>query len=274
MKMVYVLAGAVVIAGGAAIFGSGKGLMPAAESPPQAGASQPGGNEVDPSGAPDDPASASAEVLEGTVLEKLDVPSYTYLRIGAPGSDGQWAAVSTANVEVGKSVRVRGQTVMTNFESPTLKRTFESIRFGVLEGPGPVDPNAALPTGHPNVGSGSGAAPESSDEVKVGKIEKAPGPNGKRIAELFAQKKQLAGKSVRVRGVVVKVTSGVMGKNFAHIKDGSGSAANKDDDITVTSTEPMQRGQTVVAEGTLTLDEDLGAGYKYDAILEDAKLVQ
>jgi hypothetical protein len=265
MKMVYVLAGAVVIAGGAAIFGAQKNTTVAPEKQPAStsGASQQA--ELDPAGAPDD--ESSGDVLEGVVLEKIDVPSYTYLRIGPPGSAGQWAAVSTASVEVGKSVRVRGQTVMTNFQSPTLKRTFDSIRFGTLEGPGSSD-TAGLPPGHPST-AGS-AAPEP--EVKVGKVDKATGPNAHRVAEIFAQRKQLAGKSVRVRGVVVKVTNGVMGKNFAHIKDGSGSAAKKDDDIAITSSEPLERGQTVVAEGTLAVDQDLGAGYKYDAILQDAKI--
>ena len=29
---------------------------------------------------------------------------------------------------------------------------------------------------------------------------------------------------------------------------------------------------TVLVEGTVTLDKDLGAGYKYDVIIEDAKV--
>lgn len=229
-------------------------------------------DELEPFGAPGDEAPSADDVLVGVVLEKVDVPSYTYLRIGPPGSDGQWAAVSTAKIEVGQKVRVRSQTVMTNFESRTLKRTFETIRFGVLDDSGSVAAvGTELPPGHPSV---AGAVPDSKAEVQIGKVAKATGPNARRVAEVFAQKQQLAGKSVRIRGVIVKVTNGVMGKNFAHIKDGSGTPASKDDDLTVTSNEPMQRGQTVLVEGTLELNRDLGAGYAYDAILADAKIIE
>jgi hypothetical protein len=271
MKMAYFLAGAVVIAGGAAVFGSKITPTPETRGSTTESSNRPALEELQPFGAPPR-APSTDDVLAGVVLEKLDVPSYTYLRIGAPGSEGQWAAVSTAKIEVGEKVRVRSQTVMTNFESRTLERTFETIRFGVLDG---ADSVAAvgtnLPPGHPSVG---GAELDPRADVPVGKVEKATGPNTRRVAEIFGQKKQLAGKPVRVRGVIVKVTHGVMGKNFAHIKDGSGAPASKDDDLTVTSSVPMQRGQTVMLEGKLELDQNLGAGYAYDVILTDAKIVE
>ncbi|MFO0572296.1 MAG: hypothetical protein U0263_42140 [Polyangiaceae bacterium] len=42
----------------------------------------------------------------------------------------------------------------------------------------------------------------------------------------------------------------------------------------MTTTEDLPKGKTVLLEGTLVLDKDLGAGYKYDALLEDAKSVE
>lgn len=272
MKMTHALVGAVVIAGGAALFGSKLTATPETRASTAGSSNRPALEELGPFGAPRDESPSADDVLAGEVLEKLDVPSYTYLRIGPPGGGGQWAAVSTAKIEVGQKVRVRSQTVMTNFESRTLKRTFETIRFGVLDDSGSVTAaGTGLPPGHPSV---AGAAPDPKADVQVGKVAKATGPNARRVAEVFAQKKQLAGKSIRIRAVVVKVTNGVMGKNFAHIKDGSGAPASKDDDLTVTSSEPMQLGQTVLLEGKLELDRDLGAGYAYDAMLADAKIVE
>ena len=103
---------------------------------------------------------------------------------------------------------------------------------------------------------------------------KATGGTARTIAEVFAQKQALSGKKVRVRGTVVKLTGGIMGKTFLHLRDGTGSEEAKNHDLTVTTTEELARDQTVTLEGTLVLDKDLGAGYRYDALLEDAVSVK
>jgi hypothetical protein len=68
-------------------------------------------------------------VFTGKVVEKLDVPSYTYLRVATPGGD-EWVAVSTMNVNVGDTVTVNQQIVMQNFPSKALNRTFEKLVMG------------------------------------------------------------------------------------------------------------------------------------------------
>ena len=267
MRMVYVLAGAVVAAGAFAFFGGGLRSTPSvAPETPNAPATS-----ADPAQAGEEPGRAMG-VLEGEALETLDVPGYTYIRVGQKGTDGEWVAVSSAQLKVGDQVRFQGETVMTNFESPTLKRKFPSIRFGTLAGEGAqagANPHAATGAMGAPAGRPSAAAPAEGDVV-IGKIDKADGPNGRRIEEVFAQKQSLAGKPVRVRGVIVKATSGVMGKNFIHLRDGSGSDAKKNNDLTLTTIEAVERGQTVLLEGVVTLDKDLGAGYRYDVLIEDA----
>ena len=57
--------------------------------------------------------------------------------------------------------------------------------------------------------------------VDLAGIAKAEG--GKTIEEIFAEKATLAGGKVDVRGKVVKVNPGIMGKNWLHIRDGSGA---------------------------------------------------
>jgi hypothetical protein len=104
-------------------------------------------------------------------------------------------------------------------------------------------------------------------DVDLTGIEKAEG--GKTVAEVFAEKDQLAGANVVVRGKVVKTNAGVMGKNWLHVRDGSGAEGTNDLTVTTASVLP-EVGSTVVVSGPLTLDKDFGMGYRYDVIIEDA----
>ncbi len=273
MRMSHVLIGAFVIATGLALAGVGSQSSTSSTPSPIAPESPPPAPmpPAAPEPVEDQPAAtAPGQTLEGEALETLEVPEYTYIRMGQKGAADTWVAVASANVKVGDLVRFESQTVMNNFTSPKLKRTFERIHFGTLVGQdidrAPANPHAAtaMPTEQP-------AGAPVNNEIPIGKIEKADGPNGLQIVEIFAKKKGLAGKTVHVRGVVVKATNGVMGKNFVHLRDGSGNDAQHDNDLTITTKEMLERGQTVLLEGTITLDQDLGAGYFYDVLLEDAK---
>ena len=110
---------------------------------------------------------------------------------------------------------------------------------------------------------------ETSD-VNLKGIAKAEG--GKTIQEIFDEKATLAGSKVTVRGKAVKVNAGIMGKNWVHVRDGSG--ANGDNDLTVTTTSANlpDVGDTVLVSGTVALDQDFGMGYQYAVILQDAEI--
>jgi hypothetical protein len=98
-------------------------------------------------------------------------------------------------------------------------------------------------------------------------IEKAEG--GRTVAELFDDMEQLSGESVVFRGKVVKVNAGIMGKNWLHVRDGSGVEGRNDVTVTTTSTLPAV-GDTVLVSGTVALNKDFGMGYAYPMIVEDA----
>lgn len=68
-------------------------------------------------------------VFTGKVLEKVDVPSYTYMRIQTGGGE-EWVAVSTMSVNVGDTVTINQQIVMNNFASKSLNRTFDKLIMG------------------------------------------------------------------------------------------------------------------------------------------------
>jgi len=207
--------------------------------------------------APSQPAPA----LTGEVLEVKDVEIYTYLRLKT--KDGEtWAAVPKAPVKKGEKVSIANPMVMQNFESKTLNRKFDKIVFGSI-----ADPNAkaAPPTAAPATATPSASAP-------VIKVAKATGPDAKTVAEVVSGKTALKGKPVLVHAQVVKVNLGIMGKNWIHLRDGSGSATDGSNDVLVTTKDVAVVGDVVNAKGTVRTDVDLGSGYTYAVIIEDAAL--
>ncbi len=117
-----------------------------------------------------------------------------------------------------------------------------------------------------------GQAAGGPDDAPDVKVPKAEGANAKTVAELWALRAALAGKDIAVKGKVVKVTAGVMGKNWLHVRDGSGSKATKDNDLAVTTDATAKVGDVVTLSGTVSVDKDFGAGYAYPVIIENAKL--
>ncbi len=91
------------------------------------------------------------------------------------------------------------------------------------------------------------------------------------VAEIYAGKDRLAETVVKVRGKVVKYNSQIMGKNWVHIQDGTGASGTND--LLATTADTAKTGDIVVVSGRISLDKDFGSGYRYELIIEDAKLV-
>jgi hypothetical protein len=154
--------------------------------------------------------------------------------------------VQQTKVSVGATATIAPQMVLENFQSKTLERTFDRIIFGIVAQP----------------------------EKETVSVAKAEGAAGRTIAEVWAQKDKLQDAPVAVRGKVVKFLPGIMGKNWLHLRDGSGSRDKGDDDITVTTAATVAVGNVVLVNGTLRIDKDFGAGYRYAVIVEEAKVSQ
>ena len=92
------------------------------------------------------------------------------------------------------------------------------------------------------------------------------------VAEMYEKKADVNGKAVKLRGKVVKFSAGIMGKNWVHLRDGSGTEGAGTNDLTVTTQANAVVGDTVVVSGTATADKDFGAGYNYLIIVEDAEI--
>jgi hypothetical protein len=97
--------------------------------------------------------------------------------------------------------------------------------------------------------------------------------NGHTIAQIHAQRASLSEHSIRVRGTVIKRTDGILGKSYVHLWDGSAEPETNADDLTITTTDEFQIGETVEVEGRLLVDRDLGLGYRYTALLDGATRV-
>lgn len=106
-------------------------------------------------------------------------------------------------------------------------------------------------------------------DVDLSGIDKADG--GMTIEEIFAKKDELGETKVIVRGKVVKANPEIMGKNWLHVRDGTGSEGTSD--LTVTTSGKLPEvGDTVLVTGQVSLNKDFGLGYQYDVILEDAEI--
>lgn len=222
---------------------------------------------------------AASASIQGKVLERLDAPPYSYLKLQTAQGE-TWAAVPKVDVEKGADVTVSGAMPMQGFESKTLNRKFDTVYFGTL-GDGAAAPAAmgAAPTdpaGTPNpaaMAAQHAAASTAPVPAEVGdvKVTKASGADARTVAEIYAQRASLKEKSVTIRGKVVKFNEGIMGRNWVHLRDGTGTAG-KDNDITITTNDAAAVGDVVVVKGTVRVDKDFGAGYAYPVIVEDAKV--
>lgn len=225
---------------------------------------------------------AADATITGKVLEQIDVTKYSYLRLAVDGGSDTWTAVPVTTLRVGQTVVVSNAEQMNNFSSASLKRTFDVIYFGVLDSPGEPaatlvlpglaglaqanDPHQTQMAPHPGPG-------KEADAVPIAKSERAPGPLGRTVAELNALGQAASGMKARIRATVVKVTSGVMGRTFLHLRDASG-AAPLTNDLTATTTEEVSVGKEVLIEGSVEIDKDFGSGYHYRVLLADARRVQ
>ena len=216
---------------------------------------------------------AAAPGTKGEILEIREADPYVYLRLKTRQGE-IWAAVPKAPVRKGSTVTVENAMTMTNFESKSLNKKFDKILFGTLAG------SAAAPAAAGPVASGmpgakgdphAGAAKPAAAAAPI-KVAKAAGADGYTVAEIVGGTAKLKDKTVQVRGQVVKFTGGVMGKNWVHLQDGSGSATNQSNDILVTTQDATRIGEVVLAKGVVRVNRDYGSGYTYPVVVEEAKL--
>ncbi len=206
---------------------------------------------------------AGGTTAEGTVVETMDAANYTYARVKTAAGE-VWAASAKFKVAVGDTIVVPLENPMTNFHSQSLNRDFPLIYFA----------QRILHPGESEATAGAMAPQAPTDTAPVSVTEPiAPAPGGVTVTDVITKRKALAGKTVVVRGKVVKFNGGIMELNWLHIQDGSGSVKDGTNDIAVTSANGAARvGDIVTVTGTVVVDKDFGAGYRYDVLLQNATI--
>lgn len=237
-----------------------------------------------PVGAPASPrpsaaASPGDTVLKGTIVETMNGGGYTYVRLKRD-ADEVWVAAREFRAAVGDELSAAVAMTMRDFKSPSLSRSFPLLYFASdVARPGEtLEPPRAAPAPPPMTplnshgGEAPAARPAAPPITKV-----SPPAGGVSVADVFARRDEFSGKPIVVRGTVVKFNAGILDRNWLHLQDGSGSAEAATHDLTITTpaAAPVVRvGDVVTAKGVLSVRKDFGAGYAYDAILENATLTQ
>src|SRR4051794_3709647 len=219
------------------------------------------------------PAANPSGQVTGPVVETMNAASYTYVRVKTDSGD-VWAAAPQFPVKVGERVTVPLEMPMKDFHSQAFNRDSPLIYFVSRIGrEGDPNPPAA---DAPTMMSGHGTS-ASTAATPCGPTEPIAQPAGvTTIADVWAKRKALAGKTVTVHGRVMKFNAGILGKNWIHLQDGTGKPADNTNDITVMAGEDVnvRVGDTVSLSGTVILDKDFGAGYAYATAIDNARLVK
>ncbi len=195
-----------------------------------------------------------------TVKEVLDANAYTYLLV-TEGAKEFWLAIPKTDVKVGKVYTYEGGMEMKKFESKDLKRTFDSVIF--VEGI--TDPNPPAVTTKDTISQKAVTSTQVSKGITLAK-------GAITLNNLFINKDKMAGKTVILTGKVVKFMPEIMNKNWIHLQDGT--SFNGLNDITITTLAKVKVDEIVTLKGTIVLNKDLGSGYKYNILIEDAVLVK
>lgn len=198
------------------------------------------------------------------IKEILNAGGYTYLRVIEEGKE-EWLAIVKSNVEVGKRYTYEDAAPMKQFKSHELNRTFDEVLFVAkltkVEGEsGYVDKPV-----HDIKGKKGKDAPKVEAPVKV----EAAIPV--KLAELWGNPKSFENKTVRLTGTVTRYSENILGQNWIHLVDGT--SANGKSDIVVILGDKLKVGDKISVEGFVSVDKDFGSGYKFEALVEGARVV-
>lgn len=215
-----------------------------------------------PAGQPSALPSLNGEVRKVLVHKVLDGGRHLFLDAQEMTGERYWIATAPGDFAAGGTYAFSKGLFKTGYRSEELDQTFDNL-YLVSD----LRPTGAAPSAH----GGAAAGPPTADSGAAipEKVTRVAGSMA--IAEVLDRAAELAGQRVQVTGRVTKVNPEIMDRNWIHLQDGS----RDDVDFVVTSTTvQVPVGHTVTLAGTLGIDVDFGAGYRYDVILENAEFAQ
>lgn len=182
------------------------------------------------------------------VLEQIHTTKYTYVLVNESGTE-IWLAMPKNEVRIGQIYYYSEPLPMYAFTSRELNRTFDQVNFIKSLSETPVAVQSTEPVVVPETTA-------SGDAIQL------------TLAEVVSQPEKYSGQRIAVSGTVIKVNAGILDRNWIHIADKNTPGT----ELTVTSTQIAEPGENHVFEGTLNLNRDFGAGYRFNFILEQADI--
>lgn len=182
------------------------------------------------------------------VKEIVEAGMYTYVKVEENEKD-HWIAITSTKLEIGQTYYYDGGTKMINFESKELNKTFDEVTFvDALRGHEMKSPVA------------------KSMEV----IEQPEG--GTPVKDILANSKTFENKEILVRGKVIKVSKNILDRNWIRLRDGT--SFNDKYNLALSTQDSINVGDVITFKGKITLNKDLGHGYVYPILVEDAEVVK
>lgn len=127
--------------------------------------------------------------------------------------------------------------------------------------------------GDPHASLGHAAHAEAGTDKKVAKLDKPEG--GQTIAELSSAPEKFSGRTVKVRGTIVKARQrvrpapGAAPTNWYHVQDDPDGPL-----LLFTTADDLRTGDVVLLSGTLAVNKDFGAGLVYKLLLESPQVTR
>lgn len=212
------------------------------------------------------PENVVMEIHKVTVKQTIPGEKYLYMKI-SEGDREYWAATGKSDVSEGETYYYNEALVQTGFESKELQRVFDTLYLitqMVPESHGagmkPVEKVAEPPAEALKSGTKKGfhSSPLAGKATPLS------------IAELLKDPLAYKGKVVELTATCTKINEGILGRNWLHLQDGTAD----DQDLVVTSQDAIDPGTEITIRAIVQLDRDFGAGYAYDVLLEDGKIIR
>ena len=189
------------------------------------------------------------------IKEVLEAGGYTYLRVIENGHE-EWLAIVKSNIISGKIYSYEDAAPMKNFKSRELEKTFDEVLF-VAKLTLKEDPTAIV---------------EKKKSTLYKKVKSISEKEIVTLSDLYKYKESFEGKTIRIKGEVTKFSSNILGKNWIHLEDRSIKQGKND--IVATIDEEIKVGDKISIEGKITTNRDFGSGYKFEVMMENAKIIK
>lgn len=207
------------------------------------------------------------DIHKVTVDQTITGDKYLYMKV-SEGDREYWAATGKADIAEGETYFYNEALVQVDFESRELNRVFDTLYLItqlVPESHGtdmkPIDKVPVPP------------AEAMESKTKRGGFHSSP-LAGKAtrltIAELLQDPAAYEDQVVELTGTCTKINEAILGRNWLHLKDGTAD----DKDLVVTSADAVDPGSEITIRAIVQLNRDFGAGYSYDVLLEEGKIIR